>query len=295
MLLLQERILNNLSEQPYFISKDHTVSQKDFELRYNSEFDMMVTFPAPEVSRLSEFYKSDEYISHTDSRNSFFDKAYQLVKNYMLNKKLAWIEKEKSSTGKLLDIGAGTGDFLARAKNRGWDITGVEPNENARKRSEEKGVMLLPDSGSLASDSFDVITMWHVLEHVPDLEEQILELQRLLKEDGLLVIAVPNFKSYDAYKYKKDWAAFDVPRHLWHFSRNSIERIFEIFSFEVEKEEPLKFDSFYVSLLSEKYRSGSKNIFKGAWNGLLSNFIARKTKEHSSLTYFLQKSSRNAK
>ena len=256
---------------------------------------MMVTFPAPDVSELSSFYKSEDYISHTDSSRTVFEKAYQAVKDHMLNKKLGWIEKEKDQKGEILDIGAGTGDFLARAKKRGWKVAGIEPSEDARKLAEEKGIDLLPESKTLGSGSFDVITLWHVLEHVPDLENQILDLKRLLKEDGLLVIAVPNFKSFDAYKYKKDWAAFDVPRHLWHFSRNSIERIFGIYSFEVKKVEPLKFDSYYVSMLSEKYRTGRKNFFKGFWNGLLSNFIARNTKEHSSMAYFLRRSSENAK
>lgn len=293
--MLQERILKNLSDEPYFICKDHTVSEKNFEIRYNSEYDMMVTFPAPAASGLSEFYKSEEYISHTDSRKSFFDKAYHFIKNYMLDKKLDWIEKEKGQKGKLLDLGAGTGDFLLRAKKRGWEVTGVEPGEGARELSDQKGIKLLSDAETLASDSFDVITMWHVLEHVPDLEEQIMELQRLLKKDGLLIIAVPNFKSYDAYKYKEHWAAYDVPRHLWHFSRNSIERIFGEFSFEVNKVEPLMFDSFYVSLLSEKYKTGSRNIFKGSLNGLVSNFIARKTGEYSSLAYFIRKSPQDVK
>ena len=295
-LLLQEKILNNLSEEPYFICKDHTVSQKQFELRYNSELDMMVTFPAPEVSELPEFYKSEAYISHTDSKKSVFDKIYQGVKRHMLNRKLRWIEKEKVQPGRILDIGAGTGDFLARAEKKGWEISGVEPSAGARELASKKGILLADNSEGFPSDSFDVITLWHVLEHVPNLEKQIQELDRLLKKDGILIVAVPNFKSFDAYKYKNEWAGFDVPRHLWHFSRNSIERIFTEFSFELVKVEPLKFDSYYVSLLSEN--NSGKNPFgfvKGLFNGLLSNSIARKTKEYSSVVYFLQKSSENRK
>lgn len=290
-LLLQERILNNLSDEPYFKGKDHSVSQQEFEIRYNEEFDMMVTFPAPEVSELPDFYKGEDYISHTDSRKTIFDKVYQLVKTYMLDRKLKWIKSGRKQPGTLLDIGAGTGDFLLRAKAKAWKTSGVEPSDEARKLALKKGVALEKKTSNLPDGRFDVITMWHVLEHVPDLEKQFRELQRLLKPDGLLIIAVPNFKSYDAYKYKDHWAAFDVPRHLWHFSSNSIERISREFNFEVTNVKPLKFDSYYVSLLSEKYRSGSRNIFKGFWNGLLSNMIAKKTKQHSSLVYFLQKSS----
>ena len=214
----------------------------------------------------------------------------------MLNRKLRWIEKEKVQPGRILDIGAGTGDFLARAEKKGWEISGVEPSAGARELASKKGILLADNSEGFPSDSFDVITLWHVLEHVPNLEKQIQELDRLLKKDGILIVAVPNFKSFDAYKYKNEWAGFDVPRHLWHFSRNSIERIFTEFSFELVKVEPLKFDSYYVSLLSEN--NSGKNPFgfvKGLFNGLLSNSIARKTKEYSSVVYFLQKSSENRK
>lgn len=287
--MLQEKILNNLSEEPYFNCKDHTVSNRNFEIRYNREYDMLVTFPAPEVSELAGFYKSDEYISHTDSRKTFFEKLYQNVKSHMLDRKLKWIGEEKK-TGRILDIGAGTGDFLARAQKQGWEIAGVEPSAGARDLAKQKGINLIEDSDPFPSKSFDVISMWHVLEHVPDLERQIRELKRLLKDDGLLIIAVPNFKSFDAYKYKNDWAAFDVPRHLWHFSRNSIERIFREFDFRLQKTEPLKFDSYYVSLLSEKNKKSSFGFAKGFFKGLLSNLVAKKTREHSSLVYFLRKS-----
>ncbi len=253
---------------------------------------MMVTFPAPEVEDLAQYYKSEDYISHTDSRKTIFEKLYQGIKSYMLDKKLEWIGEQKKQQGNLLDIGAGTGDFLARAEKKGWTISGVEPNEEARALASKKGIQVSENSESLPSVSFDVITLWHVLEHVPDLEKQILELERLLKKDGLLIIAVPNFKSFDAYKYKNDWAAFDVPRHLWHFSRNSIDRIFSPFGFELQQVRPLKFDSYYVSLLSEKYKKGFGGMIKGFFNGLLSNLVAKKTNEYSSLVYFLQKSTK---
>src|SRR5690606_33938988 len=147
----------------------------------------LVTFPAPEVSELAGFYKSDEYISHTDSRKTFFEKLYQNVKSHMLDRKLKWIGEEKK-TGRILDIGAGTGDFLARAQKQGWEIAGVEPSAEARDLASQKGINLIEDPDPFPSKSFDVISMWHVLEHVPDLERQIRELKRLLKDDGLLII-----------------------------------------------------------------------------------------------------------
>ena len=270
-------------------SRDFTVSGKEFELRHNEKLDMLETFPQPKIHELPDFYESEEYISHTDSSTSFFDKIYQRVKTYMIDKKLNWIEEEKKSRGVLLDIGTGTGDFLVRAKSRGWIVKGIEPNEKARSLSSKKGVPLEEDIFVLKDHSFDVITMWHVLEHVPDLEKQIEEISRLLKKNGLLVIAVPNFKSYDAKIYDEFWAAYDVPRHLWHFSRNAIKNLFHPKGFGLIKEEGLSFDSYYVSILSEKYRSGSKLSFSAVWNGYLSNKKAQKTGEYSSIAYFLYK------
>ena len=150
-------------------SRDYTVSGKEFELRHNEDLDMLETFPPPEIHELPEYYKSEKYISHTDSSVSFLDKVYQRVKNYMIDRKLDWIEEEKKSRGHLLDIGTGTGDFLVRAKSRGWIVKGIEPNEKARKLSYQKGVPLEEELSDLKTHSFDVITMWHVLEHVPDL------------------------------------------------------------------------------------------------------------------------------
>ena len=269
--------------------KDHTVSGNEYELRYDQKRDMLVTFPQPALRELPEFYKSEDYISHTDSSSSFFEKIYQMVKTYMIDKKIKWIEKEGTNGKDLLDIGAGTGDFLFRAKSKGWNVKGTEPNIKARELASKKGISLTEDSSGFPSASFHVITMWHVLEHVPNLEEQIKELKRLLKKDGLLVIAVPNFKSYDAEKYKNFWAAYDVPRHLWHFSRSSIQNIFDPHGFEIEKTRGLEFDAFYVSLLSEKYKSGSSFSISALWTGLLSNLKAKSTKEYSSIAYFLRK------
>ena len=280
----------HFSEIPVLKCKDHTVSGEMFELRVDEEYELLATFPRPKEEELPAYYKSENYISHTDSKSSFSDKIYQRVKKYMLRKKINWIESEKKGRGKILDFGAGTGDFLLEAKENAWEIFGTEPNPEARKLASEKNIDLQKDTSSFASESFDVITLWHVLEHVPDLENQIEELKRLLKKDGLLVIAVPNFKSYDAFKYQEHWAAFDVPRHLYHFSRTAIKKIFGGHSFEVVQEKPLWFDAFYVSLLSEIYKNGKFNLLKAFLAGVTSNQKANSTGEYSSLAYFLRKS-----
>lgn len=278
------------SEKPFLVCKDHTVSGEKFELRKAEDLELLATFPRPEMEKLSSYYKSEKYISHTDSKSTFLDKIYQQVKTLMLGRKIKWIEKKVSKRGKILDLGAGTGDFLAQAKNVGWETFGVEPNEGARRLAAEKGVELLENSASFPDQHFDVITMWHVLEHVPDLEKQIRELDRILKPDGLLVIAVPNFKSFDAREYKEFWAAYDVPRHLYHFSPKAIEKIFRGMGFSLTSQKGLFFDAFYVSLLSEKYKTGTSNIFRAFKNGSKSNFEARSTGNYSSLAYFFRKS-----
>lgn len=279
----------NFLEEPILICKDHSVSGESFELRRERNLDLLATFPRPENEKLSEYYKSENYISHTDSKSSFFDKVYQKVKANMLQKKLSWIHSENKNKGAILDFGAGTGDFLLEAKNRGWKVEGVEPNSDARNLALKKGVDLKEETSSYKDASFDVITLWHVLEHVPDTNGQIKELDRLLKKDGLLIVAVPNFKSYDAYVYQEYWAAFDVPRHLYHFSRTGIKDIFKAHSFNLISEKPLLYDSFYVSLLSEKYKGNSLAPLKAFKTGLLSNFKAKSTGEYSSLAYFFRK------
>lgn len=278
------------SEKPVLVCKDHTVSGELFELRKAEGLDLLATFPRPDNKKLPEYYKSGNYISHTDSESTFFDKSYQQIKNLMLEKKLGWIEKSLPGKGKILDIGSGTGDFLVAAKGLDWETFGVEPNAKARKLASQKGVDLIEDVSSLPDQFFDVITMWHVLEHVPDLDHQLRELDRLLKPDGILVIAVPNFKSYDAQKYKEHWAAYDVPRHLYHFSPGAISEIFQSHSFSLTSQKGLFFDSFYVSLLSEKYKTGSQNLLKAINTGLRSNLKARSSGNYSSLAYFFRRS-----
>ncbi|WP_037318239.1 class I SAM-dependent methyltransferase [Salegentibacter sp. Hel_I_6] len=267
--------------------KDHLVSGEEFRLEQLQDFDILETLPKPE--NLSAYYESDAYISHTDSSKSVTDKIYHAVKNFMLLQKLKWINKVAKGNN-LLDIGAGTGDFLQTAKRKNWNVEGVEPNEQARKLAAEKGIKLQQDLSSFEEDSFDVISMWHVLEHVPNLEVQLKELHRLLKPNGVAVIAVPNFKSFDAEYYKEYWAAYDVPRHLWHFTQDGISKLFKENNFEKFETKPLVFDSFYVSLLSEKNKTGKANFLNALKLGLKSNLKAQSSSEYSSLVYFFLKS-----
>ncbi|OSY89029.1 methyltransferase [Tenacibaculum holothuriorum] len=265
---------------------DHVVSNESYEVMYNSKYEMLVTSPVP--TNLKDYYESDSYISHTDSNKSLFDKIYQIVKKYTLNKKLKLINSFNTNEKDILDIGAGTGEFLKVCKNNKWSVVGVEPSKSAREIAFKKDIHLKETINDLENKKFDIITLWHVLEHVPNLNEYIYKLKNFLKENGVLIIAVPNYKSYDAKYYKNFWAAYDVPRHLWHFSKTSIQLLFNQVNLKVEKTLPMYFDSFYVSLLSEKYKTGKSNPFKAFFIGLQSNLKAIKTKEYSSHIYILK-------
>ena len=279
-----------LNKKHFLTVKDYSVSKEIFDLYYDEKLDMLITHPQPSLENLGKYYESVDYISHTDSKRSLFEKAYHFVKNIALKNKLNLINELQPSKGRILDIGAGTGDFLSVAKENGWQTIGVEPSEKAKGIAKNKGVSFVEQTSILENHSFDVISMWHVLEHVPNLDNQIKELKRLLKPNGTLIIAVPNFKSFDAKHYGKFWAAYDVPIHFWHFSKKAIQQLFGNENMKLEKVLPMKFDSFYVSLLSEKYKTGNMNFVKAFFIGLQSNWKAKHDFEYSSHIYILKNS-----
>ena len=276
---------------------DHAVSKEEFYLKWDADFKMYRTTPQPSEADLNKYYDSDSYISHTDSKASFIDKLYQTVKNFTIKKKIRLIESFEIQNKTILDIGCGTGDFVMACKRNSWTVSGIEPNDKARKLAELKlkeeangGKAIFRSIEELVkiNKKYDVITMWHVLEHIPNLEQYINLIKNLLNPGGTLVIAVPNFMSFDANHYKTYWAGFDVPRHLWHFSKESIKLLFESEKYKLSKVIPMKFDSFYVSLLSEKYKTGKSNLFKAFLIGALSNLKAASSKQYSSLIYIVK-------
>ncbi len=268
--------------------KDYLVTDEEFSLVFDPEREMLLTDPQPEVIQLSKYYESEEYISHTDNKKGIVSFLYQTVKKRALRNKLNLITTLKKDANSILDIGAGTGDFLKYIQSENKSVFGIEPNKKARELASNKGIQLVENIDDYKGETFDVITMWHVLEHVPNLEETIQKIQALLNPNGILIIAVPNYNSFDAAYYKNYWAAFDVPRHLWHFSRNTMKKLFSK-NLILEKTKPMIFDSFYVSLLSEKNKTGNQNLVKAFFIGLRSNISALKTKEYSSLIYCYKK------
>ena len=273
-----------------FMVKDHSVSGQQFSLLECNECTLRFTQDVPSAEKIGPYYKSEDYISHTNTDKGLVNQLYRLVRKITLRQKQKFIEKTTGlTTGKLLDLGSGTGAFAAHMKKAGWQVTGLEPDEGARKVAYQEFGINLCDTGKfyeLASGEFDVITLWHVLEHVHDLQPYLQQLKKLLKPGGKLLIAVPNYTSADAAHFEADWAAYDVPRHLYHFSPPSLQLLLKKNQLVVQQVAPMWFDSFYVSILSTRYRFGKVNYLLAAWQGLYSNWQAMQDKERcSSLIY----------
>jgi SAM-dependent methyltransferase len=276
-----------MMQNSYLKTRDFLVSGKEFELVWNEEFRCLQTSPVP--GDLEAYYQSPDYISHSDRNETFFEKIYQRAKRFNLKRKLRIIEKYHNGEGVLMDVGAGTGDFLRHAQANGWEAYGVEPNDEARERAHQKGVSVYKSLASQTEPAYDVITLWHVFEHLEDLEGSIEEISGALNPGGCLVIAVPNYKSLDARFYKQYWAAFDVPRHLWHFSRDSIKHLFTPRGYELLTVKPLWLDAFYISWLSETYRKRKLAPIPGFAIGLISNLYGLFSGEYSSHVYILRR------
>lgn len=279
----------NASAFTHFIDAvDYNVSQKVFTIVKCNSCNFHFTNPIPVVEEIGEYYKSDSYVSHSSTNKGLINKLYQRVRKYTLKQKVKLITKY--SNGKdHLDIGAGTGHFINATSLAGFNSLGLEPDEDARGLAEKSfkvNIQPLEELHKLEDNSKDVITMWHVLEHVYDLQKDVKKISSILKEDGTLVVAVPNRSSYDAKKYKEFWAAYDLPIHLYHFVPNDIRNLFSQFNMEVKEVLPMKFDSFYVSMLSEKYKGG--NIVSAFFTGLKSNMNAN-SESYSSQIYIIKK------
>jgi 2-polyprenyl-3-methyl-5-hydroxy-6-metoxy-1,4-benzoquinol methylase len=272
--------------------KDYFLTQEDFNLFRCSICGLLYTLPRPAANKINSYYESEEYTSHNTNQSSLKNVLYKLARKKALNRKLGMIQNHVSK-GSMLDIGSGTGEFLEHCKNRGWEVIGVEPNDTAREKAINSYGLKIMDNKALKElpkGSYDVITMWHVLEHIEDPLAQVKLNHELLKPGGLFVLALPNYESWDANHYGKFWAAYDVPRHLYHFTRESVQYLSDKTDFNIEEILPLKLDAYYISLLSEKYMNKKPNYIMAAKIGWKSNHAAKMGKfGYSSWVYFLKK------
>ena len=275
-------------------AKDYTVSGEYFSIEKCKTCTLLFTQNVAEQNEIGRYYASENYISHSDTQVGLVNKLYHSIRKKTLQSKKKLIEGDtQKSNGNILDIGCGTGAFLNTMKTGGWKITGLEPDETARAKAKTLyGIEPQPSNNifNLPDNNYDAITMWHVLEHVHQLNEYVEQLKNMLTDNGKIFIAVPNYTSYDAQHYGQFWAAYDVPRHLYHFSPDSMKRLVEQHGLTIKKIKPMWFDSFYVSMLSEQYKNGKGNLIKAFLVGLVSNIKTLfNSKKCSSLIYIIEK------
>ena len=275
--------------------KDFTASQEVFPILECAMCTLRFTQDVPAQEEISRYYRSDDYISHTNTSKGIINSLYQVVRKRTMTGKRKLVQQFTGiEKGKILDVGSGIGTFAHEMQTAGWDVTGLEPDEGARSVAQKQYGLQLQGVESFyqfGAGTFDAITLWHVLEHVHDLHPYVQQLKNIIKNTGKIFIAVPNYTSTDAAAYKEFWAAYDVPRHLYHFSPRAINVLMEKNGLNVEAYKPMWYDSFYISMLSSKYKSGRPHLLSSGWNGLRSNMSAwNDVKKCSSVIYVISKS-----
>jgi 2-polyprenyl-3-methyl-5-hydroxy-6-metoxy-1,4-benzoquinol methylase len=278
----------HLTFQNFLICPDHSVTGVSFALVQCQHCSHVFTNPKPDKSQLPNYYKSNQYISHTNRALNPVQWIYKLVRSQTVKNKEKLIRRLINKTGSLLDFGCGTGHFLNYCAERNWKVLGIEPDNQARKIAKENGNTIL-DSLDSTTDHFDIITAWHVLEHVPEPKDTLQKLLSKLNPSGKIVLGLPNHKSLDAIHYSSFWAGYDVPRHLSHFNKKSVKELASRLKLKIEAILPMHYDAYYVSMLSEKYMGNRLSPVKGFLTGKKSNTAAAKTGEYSSLIYILSK------
>lgn len=279
----------------YLDCTDYSTSGEEFALYECEECGFRFTQNAPVEAEIGAYYATPDYISHSDTRKGIVNRLYHHVRRYMLRRKAKLVRHAlHRKCGRLLDIGTGTGYFLHTMYEKGWDVEAVEKSEQARRFAlSHFGLKVKPETElpAFASASFDVITLWHVMEHIESLNGLWETLHRLLDDNGVLVVAVPNSNSHDALHYGAHWAAYDAPRHLWHFTPATMQQLGLKHGFVLEQHHPMPFDAFYISMLSERYQGSAFPFLKGMYRGLLAwmDALARKGKSSSVIYIFRKK------
>jgi 2-polyprenyl-3-methyl-5-hydroxy-6-metoxy-1,4-benzoquinol methylase len=291
-------VCNSTQFTKYLQVKDYTVSGDRFEIQSCGTCGFLLTNPRPPAEEIGKYYQSEEYISHHDEARDLMSRVYNGVRNYTTSQKIKLLnEVTLQRKGELLDIGCGTGYFLSQCQANGWKGSGTEPDDEARKIAKGRGganVFISIEDPHLELRRFDAITMWHVLEHVHKLNETLDWLHAHLNEAGTLLVAVPNPESADARRFGEHWAAYDVPRHLYHFTKSTMGRLMEKHGFRIIRTDPMWFDSYYVSMLSTRYQSGHTQLPASLISGTVSNWQGQragtsKVPNTSSLIYVIQK------
>jgi SAM-dependent methyltransferase len=270
---------------------DRSVSGEIFSVTSCAQCGYTATNPRPTPDQIGRYYESSAYISHTNTSAGLQDKLYQYFRNRALDRKRRLISRHHR-TGALLDYGCGTGHFLAHMQKHGFKATGVEPNAKARAIAGRlTDSPILADLKEAPMGPFDIVTLWHVLEHVHEPPDLLRQLHTHMHQGSLLVIAVPNRSSWDAQYFASEWAAWDVPRHLHHFRRQDIHRLLILANFKPVREVPMWLDAPYVCALSLKNQGAGllMSLLVGGTLGVWSNVVAWFTGRPTSSTIYLAK------
>ena len=281
-----------MTDKKHIMTQDFLITNKKFKITEDKETRVLKTTPTPKEKELPLYYNSEAYASHQERANTPVLWAYMRVRKIAMKSKIKMISSISTKTGDLLDFGCGLGGFLSATHAKGWSSYGIEPHQKAKikaKKISGREVYSTIGEAQKTNKKYDVITMWHSLEHVVDLGKTIRFLYNSTKKEGKVVVAVPNHQSFDAKHYKNFWAAYDTPRHIWHFDQKSITNVFKKQGFFLESKRLMMWDAFYISILSEKYKKSRAIYFKAVAIGLLSNFLSLFTGESSSITYVFSK------
>lgn len=274
------------------VAKDHTVSQEKFRIVKCQNCGFLFTNPRPSEKAIAKYYDSDAYISHSNTKKGVINKIYHIVRKRALKSKLKLINS-LSERGKILDAGCAIGAFLEVCQKDTWQVAGIEPDTSARKIAQNTLNINIYESileADFADNEFQMITLWHVLEHIHQLDASIEKLKKWLAPKASLLIAVPNANAHEKNKFGAFWAAYDVPRHLYHFTPETFEKLMQKHNLKVVKHFPMFYDSYYISLLSQRYQHGKANYLKALIQGYQSNQWAKKNAQnYSSLIYQIEK------
>jgi len=274
----------------YLTTKDYFFTRESFTLSKCAKCNFVFTNPIP--ADLGKYYETEDYLSHNTKSGGIISNIYSAIRNMNIMRKYNLVI-HYCTNGSILDIGCGTGDLLRSFKNHGWETTGIEPNKKAREIAQKQNdvkVFTEEKLNEFEDGKFDVVSMWHVLEHVEDINERMKQVSRLTSTHGTMIFALPNLNSPDAKKYGHYWSGLDVPRHLYHFTQETFEKLATKHGLKLVHAEPMKFDAYYVSMLSEKYR-GNKYYLPAAFlNGLVSNIKAKSKNNYSSMIFVCKKS-----
>ena len=272
-------------------TKDYFLTKEDFSLLKCDQCGYLSTDPVPTENVLPKYYNSNQYLSHTAAKKGVLNRIYEVLRTINIKRKYTLIKSYKP-IGSILDIGCGTGELLNYFSSHHWSTKGIEPNREAREFAQNSyhlDVDVEPQLSNFSPESYDVISMWHVLEHVPDINQRIIQIIKLLKRDGIIIVALPNNNSFDSLKYGTFWAGLDVPRHLHHFNPSSFSVFAKKHKLKIIDIIPMKMDAYYVSLLSEKYQNNSYPVFRAFLSGFISNLKGAKSNNYSSMIFVMKK------